>query len=64
MHGLERVHAILRRLDDDFCDPLELRSDSTLGVPGRGSTAIGPAGDHLICVFRAVRLQPPSRRVT
>lgn len=34
LHGLERVHAVLRRLDDDFCDPLELRSDSTLGVPG------------------------------
>ncbi|SHM56837.1 circularly permuted type 2 ATP-grasp protein [Phytopseudomonas punonensis] len=32
--GLQRVHAVLRRLDDDFCDPLELRSDSTLGVPG------------------------------
>ena len=28
------MHAILRRLDDDYCDPLELRSDSTLGVPG------------------------------
>jgi len=34
LHGLERVHGILRRLDDDFCDPLELRSDSALGVPG------------------------------
>jgi uncharacterized circularly permuted ATP-grasp superfamily protein/uncharacterized alpha-E superfamily protein len=32
--GLQRVHVLLRRLDDDFCDPLELRSDSTLGVPG------------------------------
>ncbi|MEI7444591.1 MAG: circularly permuted type 2 ATP-grasp protein [Burkholderiales bacterium] len=32
--GLRRVHAILRRQDDDFCDPLELRSDSALGVPG------------------------------
>jgi uncharacterized circularly permuted ATP-grasp superfamily protein/uncharacterized alpha-E superfamily protein len=32
--GLRRVHSILRRLDDDFCDPLELRSDSALGVPG------------------------------
>ena len=32
--GLRPVHAILRRLDDDYCDPLELRSDSTLGVPG------------------------------
>ena len=34
LHGLQPVHAILRRLDDDFCDPLELRPDSTLGVPG------------------------------
>ena len=32
--GLRRVHAILRRLDDDFCDPLELRGDSALGIPG------------------------------
>jgi uncharacterized circularly permuted ATP-grasp superfamily protein/uncharacterized alpha-E superfamily protein len=32
--GLERVHAIVRRQDDDYCDPLELRSDSALGVPG------------------------------
>jgi uncharacterized circularly permuted ATP-grasp superfamily protein/uncharacterized alpha-E superfamily protein len=32
--GLKRVHTILRRLDDDFCDPLELRSGSTLGIPG------------------------------
>jgi uncharacterized circularly permuted ATP-grasp superfamily protein/uncharacterized alpha-E superfamily protein len=32
--GLRRVHTILRRLDDDYCDPLELRSDSALGVAG------------------------------
>src|SRR5262249_42298284 len=32
--GLRRVPAILRRLPDDFCDPVELRSDSALGVPG------------------------------
>jgi uncharacterized circularly permuted ATP-grasp superfamily protein/uncharacterized alpha-E superfamily protein len=32
--GLKRVHGILRRLDDDFCDPVELRPDSALGVPG------------------------------
>ncbi len=32
--GLHRVDVILRRLDDDFCDPLELRNDSTLGVAG------------------------------
>jgi uncharacterized circularly permuted ATP-grasp superfamily protein/uncharacterized alpha-E superfamily protein len=32
--GLRPVRAILRRLDDAFCDPVELRADSTLGVPG------------------------------
>lgn len=32
--GLKRVHVILRRQDDSFCDPLELRSDSALGIPG------------------------------
>ena len=32
--GLERVHAIVRRQDDDYCDPLELRSDSALGIAG------------------------------
>ena len=32
--GLQRVHAILRRQDDDYCDPLELRTDSALGVAG------------------------------
>ncbi|MBV8030066.1 MAG: circularly permuted type 2 ATP-grasp protein, partial [Betaproteobacteria bacterium] len=34
LSGLQRVHAILRRLDDDYCDPLELRSDSALGIAG------------------------------
>ena len=34
MHGLQQIHGLLRRLDDDFCDPLELRADSSLGVPG------------------------------
>jgi uncharacterized circularly permuted ATP-grasp superfamily protein/uncharacterized alpha-E superfamily protein len=32
--GLEVVDVILRRVDDEFCDPLELRNDSILGVPG------------------------------
>ena len=34
LKGLEPVDVILRRLDDDFIDPLELRADSALGVPG------------------------------
>ncbi|WP_165234442.1 circularly permuted type 2 ATP-grasp protein [Aquisphaera insulae] len=32
--GLQPVDVILRRLDDDYCDPLELRGQSFLGVPG------------------------------
>lgn len=34
LSGLEPVDVILRRVDDDFCDPLELRNHSILGVPG------------------------------
>ncbi|MEP6845992.1 MAG: circularly permuted type 2 ATP-grasp protein, partial [Panacibacter sp.] len=32
--GLEKVDVILRRVDDVYCDPLELKEDSQLGVPG------------------------------
>ena len=34
LDGLLPVDVILRRQDDSFCDPLELREDSVLGVPG------------------------------
>jgi uncharacterized circularly permuted ATP-grasp superfamily protein/uncharacterized alpha-E superfamily protein len=34
VEGLEPVHGVIRRLDDDYCDPLELRPDSALGVAG------------------------------
>lgn len=34
LRGLKRVHVILRRQDDEYCDPLELRGDSALGIPG------------------------------
>lgn len=34
IEGLEKVDVILRRMDDVYCDPLELKSDSLLGVPG------------------------------
>ena len=37
--GLRRVHAIVRRQDDEYCDPLELRSDSALGVAGLADCA-------------------------
>ena len=32
--GLEKVDVILRRVDDEYCDPLELKDESQLGVPG------------------------------
>lgn len=34
LRGLVPVHGLLKRVDDDYLDPLELRPDSTLGVPG------------------------------
>jgi uncharacterized circularly permuted ATP-grasp superfamily protein/uncharacterized alpha-E superfamily protein len=32
--GLRRTDILLRRVDSDFCDPLELGASSLLGVPG------------------------------
>jgi len=32
--GLEPVHVIYRRIDDEFLDPVQFRPDSALGVPG------------------------------
>lgn len=32
--GLQQVDVILRRVRDDFCDPLELAPESAIGVPG------------------------------
>ncbi len=34
LEGLHQVDVILRRIDDAFCDPLELREDSRLGITG------------------------------
>ncbi len=34
VEGLQAVDVILRRVDDSFCDPLELRGESLLGVAG------------------------------
>lgn len=51
LKGLRRVDSILRRLDEGYCDPLELRSDSKLGVSGlvqavrkQGITMANPLG--------------------
>ncbi len=55
IEGLEKVDVILRRMDDAYCDPLELKSDSLLGVPGllqvvrKGNVAIAnPLGSSVI----------------
>ena len=45
-NGLERVHAVYRRLDDQFIDPLEFRPDSLLGVPGLMRLPGGDGGDR------------------
>lgn len=34
LEGRRPVDVVLRRVDDTWCDPLELRPDSELGVPG------------------------------
>ena len=52
---LEPVDVILRRVDDWFCDPLELRPDSQLGVPGlldaarrQTVTIVNPLGSGIV----------------
>ena len=51
LSGLDPVDAVIRRVDDRWCDPVELRADSLLGVPGlmevarRGRvTVLNPVG--------------------
>ena len=34
LQGLQPVHGLIKRVDDVWLDPLELRAESTLGVPG------------------------------
>ena len=53
--GLEKVDVIIRRVDDVFCDPLEFRSDSHLGVVGlmeavrqRKVLVINPLGSRVL----------------
>ncbi|HEY6724983.1 MAG TPA: circularly permuted type 2 ATP-grasp protein [Polyangiaceae bacterium] len=45
LSGLRRVDVVLRRVYDAFCDPLELREDSILGVAGLvGAARAGQVG--------------------
>ncbi|MDO6737500.1 circularly permuted type 2 ATP-grasp protein [Wenyingzhuangia sp. 2_MG-2023] len=53
--GLKKVDVILRRVDDVFVDPLELREDSYLGIAGllevvrnQDVTVVNPVGSGII----------------
>lgn len=55
LEGLQEVDVIVRRVDDSYCDPLEFRSTSQLGVAGlleavrRGNVAIAnPLGSSIL----------------
>jgi uncharacterized circularly permuted ATP-grasp superfamily protein len=55
LSGLEKVDVIIRRVDDNYCDPLELKEDSHLGVSGllqavrSGNVAIAnPLGSSIL----------------
>ncbi|MBL7742162.1 MAG: circularly permuted type 2 ATP-grasp protein [Chitinophagaceae bacterium] len=58
--GLQQVHVIYRRIDDDYLDPLVFRPDSALGVPGlmsayrKGSVAIANAVGNGVADDKAV----------
>lgn len=63
--GLQQVHVIYRRLDDDFLDPLVFRADSSLGVPGlmsayrKGNIAIVNAVGNGVADDKAVYAYVP-----
>lgn len=48
--GLHPVDVILRRMRDDYCDPLELRADSLLGIPG----LLQAARDGTVAIANAI----------
>lgn len=55
MEGLEKVDVIMRRVDDSYCDSLELRPESLLGIPGllhvvrKGNIALAnPLGSSVV----------------
>ncbi|MCW3092619.1 MAG: hypothetical protein JWP81_3688 [Ferruginibacter sp.] len=55
LSGLEKVDVIIRRIDDEYCDPLELKENSQLGIAGllqvmrRGNVSIAnPPGSSIL----------------
>lgn len=64
--GLQQVHVIYRRTDDEFLDPLVFRPDSALGVPGlmsayrKGNVAIVNAVGNGVADDKAVYAYVPA----
>lgn len=55
LSGLTKINTLLRRVDDRYCDPLELKNDSHLGVAGMVDAArrenlalINPIGSGIL----------------
>jgi uncharacterized circularly permuted ATP-grasp superfamily protein len=63
--GLQQVHVLYRRLDDDYLDPLVFKSNSILGVPGimsayrKGNIAIVNAVGNGVADDKAVYAYVP-----
>lgn len=69
LEGLSRIDVLMRRVDDYFCDPVELRSDSRLGVPGLlevmrlGNVAVvNPLGSGILENRGLARYMPAAAR--
>lgn len=64
--GLEQVHVLYRRIDDDYLDPLVFRPNSALGVPGlmsayrKGNIAIVNAVGNGVADDKAVYAYVPA----
>jgi uncharacterized circularly permuted ATP-grasp superfamily protein len=64
--GLQRVHVLYRRIDDDFLDPRVFRPDSLLGVPGlmevykKGQVALANAPGTGVADDKAVYAYVPA----
>jgi len=65
-NGLQQVHVIYRRIDDDYLDPLVFNAESALGVPGiisayrKGNVAIVNAVGNGVADDKAVYAYVPA----
>ncbi|HEY0608355.1 MAG TPA: circularly permuted type 2 ATP-grasp protein, partial [Chitinophaga sp.] len=65
-NGLEQVHVIYRRIDDEYLDPLIFRPDTALGIPGlmsayrKGTVAIVNAIGNGVADDKAVYAYVPA----